>query len=163
MAGFAHGGLTSWRQERQPVSETERLPAAELARRLVAGEQSGLQLLDVRERREWDAGHVPGSVLTPWHDVAAIPAGLDPARTIAVVCALGVRAATAASLLKLYGAEHVVHVVDSGVPRLEQEVFQLFFSHVALRLSLICCSGKRPTLGRLTRAPNVAFCAIRMV
>ena len=51
--------MTNWRQERQPVSETERLPAIDLARRLVAGEQSGLQLLDVRERREWDAGHVP--------------------------------------------------------------------------------------------------------
>jgi hydroxyacylglutathione hydrolase len=122
VAGLLSGGMTNWRQERQPVSETERLPAAELARRLLdGGEASELQLLDVREQREWEAGHVPGSTLTPWHDVAEIPPGLDPARPIAVVCAAGVRAATAASLLKLYGAEHVIHVVDGGVPRLQRE------------------------------------------
>jgi hydroxyacylglutathione hydrolase len=122
VAGLLAGGMTNWRQERQPVSETERLPAAELAQRLLdGGDGSELQLLDVREQREWEAGHVPGSTLTPWHDVAGIPAGLDPARPIAVVCAAGVRAATAASLLKLYGAERVIHVVDGGVPRLQRE------------------------------------------
>ena len=28
-----------------------------------------LQVLDVRERDEWDAGHIPGSVHTPYHDI----------------------------------------------------------------------------------------------
>ncbi len=122
VAGLLAGGMTNWRQERQPTAQTERLAADALAVRLAAepaGEHE-LQLLDVRERSEFDAGHVRGSISTPWHDIDAIPDGLDPARPIATICALGVRAATAASLLKLYGAERVVHVVDGGVPRLRE-------------------------------------------
>jgi glyoxylase-like metal-dependent hydrolase (beta-lactamase superfamily II)/rhodanese-related sulfurtransferase len=121
VAGLLAGGMTNWRQERHPVTETERLGAADLARLLLEDGDHELQLLDVRERREWDAGHVPGSTFTPWHDIVAIPDGLDPRRTIAVACAAGVRAATAASLLEAHGAEHVIHVVDGGVPRLERE------------------------------------------
>jgi rhodanese-related sulfurtransferase len=119
VAGLLAGGMTNWRQERHPATETERLPAAELPERL--SDESDLQLLDVRELNEWNAGHVPGSVFTPWHDIRAVPEGLDPELPIAVICAAGVRAATAASLLKLYGAKHVIHVTDGGVPRLEEE------------------------------------------
>ena len=87
-----------------------------------------LQLLDVRELREWDAGHVPGSVFTPWHDITGIPQGLDPARPIAVICAAGVRAATAASLLTHHGAMRVIHVIDGGVPLLAQSGLRLLES-----------------------------------
>jgi glyoxylase-like metal-dependent hydrolase (beta-lactamase superfamily II)/rhodanese-related sulfurtransferase len=115
IAGLLAGGMTNWRQERRPSDHTERLAVDGLAARLAA--DPALQVLDVRERGEWDAGHIPGSVWTPWHDVVGIPEGLDPRRPIAVVCAAGVRAATAASLLRHHGAEQVVHVVYGGVPR----------------------------------------------
>jgi hydroxyacylglutathione hydrolase len=110
LAGFLHGGMTSWRQEKRPVARIERLPVDELP---------GLdtQVLDVRERSEWDAGHIPGSTFTPWHDIAGLPDGLDADRPIAVVCASGQRAAVAASLIARAGADHVIHVVDGGVPR----------------------------------------------
>jgi len=70
----------------------------------------------VRARSEWEAGVIPGSVLCPWHDTGTIPADLDDARPIAVVCASGQRAGVAASLLARAGARHVIHVVDGGVP-----------------------------------------------
>ena len=114
LGGFLHGGMTSWRQERRPTAAIERLALADLAARV--REDRGMQLLDVRERSEWDAGHIPGSTHAPWHDIDALPAGLDAARPIAVVCASGQRAATAASLLQSHGAAHVIHVVDGGVP-----------------------------------------------
>jgi glyoxylase-like metal-dependent hydrolase (beta-lactamase superfamily II)/rhodanese-related sulfurtransferase len=110
LAGFLHGGMTSWRQEKRPVARIERLPVDEL-------DPSAIQVLDVRERSEWDAGHIDGSVHTPWHDIAGVPDGLDAQRPIAVLCASGQRAAVAASLLARAGAERVVHVVDGGVPR----------------------------------------------
>ena len=119
IAGLLAGGMTNWRQERHQVTATERLPAAELPERLER--DRGLQLLDVRELSEWNTGHVRGSVFRPWHDITEIPAGLDPERPIAVICAAGVRAATAASLLKLHGAERVIHVTDGGVPRLVEQ------------------------------------------
>ena len=115
LGGYLHGGMTSWRQERRPVQPVERVALDHLAERLDA--EPDLQLLDVRERSEWDVGHIPGSALKPWHDIDALPAGLHGARPIAVICASGQRAATAASLVQRYGAERVIHVVDGGVPR----------------------------------------------
>jgi rhodanese-related sulfurtransferase len=74
-----------------------------------------VQVLDVRERSEWDAGHIPGSVHVPYHDLHELPPGLDRAAPIAAICASGQRAATAASLAQVHGAEDVWHVVDGGV------------------------------------------------
>jgi hydroxyacylglutathione hydrolase len=109
LAGFLSGGMTSWRQEKRPVAQIERLAVGEL-------DPGTIQVLDVRERSEWDDGHIDGSVHTPWHDIDGVPEGLDAQRPLAVICASGQRAAVAASLLARAGAEHVVHVVDGGVP-----------------------------------------------
>ncbi len=114
LGGFLHGGMTSWRQEKRPVERIERVPLDDLLVRVDA--EPELQLLDVREQREWDAGHIPGSAFTPWHDIDGMPAGLDPAKPIAVICASGERGATAASLVQRHGANEVIHVVDGGVP-----------------------------------------------
>jgi rhodanese-related sulfurtransferase len=101
--------MTSWRQEKRPVARIERLPVDEL-------DPSAIQVLDVRERSEWEAGHVAGSVHQPYHDIHALPDDIDPERPVAAVCGSGQRAATAASLLERHGAREVIHVVDGGVP-----------------------------------------------
>lgn len=123
IAGLLAGGMTNWRQERHPADHTDRVAAQDL-RGWLANEPD-LQLLDVREHGESDVGHVPGSVLTPWHDIAGIPEGLDPTKPIAVICAGGTRAATAASLLKRHGASDVIHVVDGGVGDLAAQGIEL--------------------------------------
>jgi glyoxylase-like metal-dependent hydrolase (beta-lactamase superfamily II)/rhodanese-related sulfurtransferase len=115
LAGFLSGGMTSWRQEGNPTDTTARVELEDLAARVEA--DPGLQLLDVREQAEWDAGHIPGAAFRPWHDIEALPDGLDPARPIAVLCGSGQRAATAASLLRRAGAREVLHVVGGGVPK----------------------------------------------
>jgi hydroxyacylglutathione hydrolase len=112
LAGFLHGGMTSWRQEKRPVERIERLALADLPER--AGD---VQILDVREHSEWDEGHIPGSAHTPWHDLEGVPEGLDPARPIAVLCTSGQRAAVAASLVQRHGAAHVIHVIEGGVSK----------------------------------------------
>ena len=116
--GFLHGGLTEWRREQRPVERIERLDLEDLAERAEA--DPGLQILDVRERSERDAGYIPGSLFEPWHDIDELPEGIDAARPVAVMCASGQRAAVAASLVQRYGAEHVIHVVNGGVPKWEQ-------------------------------------------
>ncbi|MEO8687622.1 MAG: rhodanese-like domain-containing protein, partial [Solirubrobacteraceae bacterium] len=112
LGGFLHGGMTSWRQEGRPTEAIQRLPLAELPENATE-----VQILDVREQKEWDAGHIPGSSFTPWHDIAELPEGIDPAKPVAVVCGSGQRAATAASLVQRYGAEDVIHVIEGGVPK----------------------------------------------
>jgi hydroxyacylglutathione hydrolase len=110
IAGHLAGGMTSWREERRPVSRIERITVPELRDR-----RDELQILDVRERDEWESGHIPGAVHTPYHDVDGIPDGIDPARPVAAICASGQRAAVAASLLQRAGVREVLHVVDGGV------------------------------------------------
>ncbi|HEX9481751.1 MAG TPA: MBL fold metallo-hydrolase [Solirubrobacteraceae bacterium] len=118
VAGLLAGGMTNWRSEGHRAQHTERVSADELARRLPR--DGDLQLLDVREHHEWDRGHVPGSTWVPWHDLDGVPSALDAERPIAVMCGGGARAATAASLLRLHGARHVIHVTDGGVERLAE-------------------------------------------
>ncbi len=114
VAGRLAGGMTSWREERRAVAGVERATVPELHERWTR-DRASVQILDVRERTEWDAGHIPGSLHVPYHDLHALPAGLDPSRPVAAICASGQRSAVAASLLQREGAEHVVHVVDGGV------------------------------------------------
>jgi len=111
LAGVLAGGMTSWREERLPVESVQRMTVDELP-----ADSGDLQLLDVRELAEWDEGHIPGSLHTPYHDLGrALPVGLDERRPVAVMCNSGPRAAVAASLLKRQGIEDVIHVVDGGV------------------------------------------------
>jgi rhodanese-related sulfurtransferase len=114
LGGFLAGGMTEWRSERRPVERVRRLELEQLPG--LARSDSSLQILDVRERGEHDAGFIPGSLFLPWHDIDRLPDDLDPVRPVAVVCASGQRAAVAASLLQRHGAERVIHVVGGGVP-----------------------------------------------
>ncbi|GAC1320080.1 MAG: hypothetical protein NVSMB25_11820 [Thermoleophilaceae bacterium] len=112
LAGFLAGGMTSWREAERPVERVARITIDQLHERL----GGDLQVLDVRERTEWDEGHIPGALHMPYHDIAALPDGLDPERPVAVICASGQRAAVGASLLQLHGAAEVIHVTGGSVP-----------------------------------------------
>ena len=104
--------MTSWRQEKRPIERVERMPLEELPKHAEL-----VQILDVRERSEWDAGHIPGSVFTALarHRRAARrarPGAPDRGRVRS-----GQRAAVAASLVLRAGAREVIHVVEGGVPK----------------------------------------------
>jgi hydroxyacylglutathione hydrolase len=114
IAGRLAGGMTSWREERRPVVRVERLTVPALHERMAEAD-GALQVLDVRERTEWDDGHIPGSIHVPYHDLRTMPGALDPERPVAVICASGQRSALGASLLQCHGAGDVAHVVDGGV------------------------------------------------
>lgn len=114
LGGFLHGGMT----EQCPVERIERVELEDLPERTQSNPE--LQILDVREQSERDAGYIPGSLFEPWHDIDELPEGVDAARPVAVMCASGQRAAVASSLVQRHGAEEVVHVVNGGVPKWER-------------------------------------------
>jgi hydroxyacylglutathione hydrolase len=120
LGGFLAGGLTSWRIEERAVDRIERITVQQLHDR-----DGEVQILDVRERDEWERGHIPGSVHEPWHDVDAVPDGIDPARPVAAICMSGQRSAVAASLLKRQGVENVLHVADGGVGTWQREGYPI--------------------------------------
>jgi hydroxyacylglutathione hydrolase len=109
-AGYLAGGMTTWREEKRPTDSIERIDVVALHDRI-----EDVQMLDVRERGEWESGHIPGATWTPYHDISGIPDGIDPDRPVAVICSSGQRAAVAASLLRRHGAAHPIHVADGGV------------------------------------------------
>jgi rhodanese-related sulfurtransferase len=108
--GYLAGGMTSWREEKRATDSIERIDVDGLHTRV-----DSVQVLDVRERDEWEKGHIPGSVHVPYHDLHGVPDALDPGRPIAAICSSGQRSAIAASLLARAGAQHVIHVADGGV------------------------------------------------
>jgi hydroxyacylglutathione hydrolase len=123
LGGYLHGGMTTWREDRRPTRRIERIRVPDVHARWDGGR--GLQVLDVRERSEYDAARIPGSLFTPYHDIHGLPEGFDPDRPVAVMCASGQRAAVASSLLMRHGAEDVLHVVDGGVGTWEKQGFPI--------------------------------------
>jgi hydroxyacylglutathione hydrolase len=115
IVGYLAGGMTVWYEELRGVQRTDRLEVEELHDRWDR-QDAAVQVLDVRERAEWNAGHIPGSVHYPYHDINSIPNDLNAELPIAVICGSGQRAAVAASLLQHHGATNVIHIIDGGVP-----------------------------------------------
>jgi glyoxylase-like metal-dependent hydrolase (beta-lactamase superfamily II) len=113
LGGFLDGGMTAWREEGRPAIGTERITLAELKQRHDDGEQ--LRIVDVREPDEYEARHIEGSTLLPWHDIDGAPEGLDGGGPVAAICGSGKRSGIAASLLQRFGLEDVIHVTGGGV------------------------------------------------
>jgi hydroxyacylglutathione hydrolase len=120
VAGYLAGGMTSWREEQMPVERVDRMTVEELHDRWEQ-DRDAIQVLDVRERPEWERGHIPGSIHRPYHDIRELPDGLDPDRPVAAICGSGQRSAVAASLLQRLGVQQVIHVSDGGLPRWRRE------------------------------------------
>ncbi|MFH7334235.1 rhodanese-like domain-containing protein [Streptomyces sp. KHY 26] len=77
--------------------------------RYTRGGDAQAVLLDVREQREWDAGHAPGAVYAPLSGLVAGAALPDVARErpLVVICRSGQRSQQAAALLTARGARVV--------------------------------------------------------
>ena len=92
--GELDGGVEAWRASGRPVASTPLAPA---------GSYDGT-VVDVRQRSEFEAGHIPGSVNA---ELGGIDAAVLPAGPAAVMCGHGERAMTAASLLARAGRTDV--------------------------------------------------------
>src|SRR4051794_24072357 len=119
IAGFLHGGMTSWRIEGKDVESIERIDVDGLHER-----RDEVQILDVREQAEWDEVHIPGSLHLPYHDIREVPGQLDNDKPVAVICASGRRSVVAASILQRLGRKDVIHVVEGGVGTWEKQGYE---------------------------------------
>ena len=66
-------------------------------------QESGVQVLDVREDEELDEGRIPGSVHIPLGTVPDHMNELDPSRSYVTVCRSGKRSERAAEALQDHG------------------------------------------------------------
>ncbi|HEX9716926.1 MAG TPA: MBL fold metallo-hydrolase [Actinomycetota bacterium] len=111
--GYVAGGIGSWRGSGRDVRS---YPVATVDDVVAAARSGADRVLDVRQRTEWEAGHLPGSTHV---FVADLPGRVDELprdREMLGACSSGHRAAIAASILDRAGVP-VRLVARSGVPK----------------------------------------------
>lgn len=70
-----------------------------------------VDLIDVRDRSEWDTGYIAGARLVPLEQFRADPdAALVRGTAIVFICAKGVRSMQAAKLAERFGYEHLYNL-----------------------------------------------------
>jgi rhodanese-related sulfurtransferase len=72
------------------------------------------QVVDIRERAEFDQGHLPNSRCIPAEELSNRGAELNAKHPVIVVCARGARAGKAAAALRS-GGRSDVFVLESGI------------------------------------------------
>ena len=101
--------MASYRELLQQVKdEIDEIDAATASERLDAGEREPV-VVDVREREEWEEGHIPGAVHIPrgFLESRIEAAAPDRSQPVIVYCAGGSRSAFAAKTLEELGYENV--------------------------------------------------------
>ena len=80
-----------------------------------------VQIVDVREQHEWDAGRIEGALHIPLNDLMAGKGQeqLDTTRPIAAICRTGNRSELATQMLRARGFE--AHNVQGGMEAWESE------------------------------------------
>jgi rhodanese-related sulfurtransferase len=97
------------------------------AQELVA--QGDVEIVDVRDPREWSGGHLPGARLVPLDRLRAAPEAALTRDGILFVCAAGTRSQTAARLAESRGLTKVYNLsggtrgwATAGLPLVKEAV-----------------------------------------
>lgn len=106
--GYVDGGFDGWREAGLPVATIPQMTVEELRTRLDG--RQGLTVVDVRTRKEWDAGHLDEATHVPVGDVESHAASLAGKGPLAIMCEGGFRSSLASSLLARAGAGEVINV-----------------------------------------------------
>lgn len=116
---FGPETVDAWHRRHAPLPPVPRIAACDAVTRLRRGE---IALVDVRARREYDEGHIPGARHIPLGLLAAQAQDL-PRLPIVVHCAAGLRSAMAVSVLRRAGVPDVIDMAGgfreyeaSGLP-----------------------------------------------
>ena len=108
LKGYLQGGMEALANRPDLVWPTERMSAPMVAEEL-AGTEAPF-LLDVRNPREFDAKHIPGSVNIPLNHLQERITEIPRNRRIAVHCAGGYRSSIAAGILHQNGITHLIEM-----------------------------------------------------
>jgi hydroxyacylglutathione hydrolase len=125
VAGYLDGGMTAVGNRLELLARTNRITAQALA-----DQRDGTNppvVVDIRSEKEWDSGHIEGSLNIPLNHLRERTAELPAKKPFVVHCEGGYRSAIAVSLLEQAGFENVMDLVGgfkawraSGLPTVEQ-------------------------------------------
>jgi hydroxyacylglutathione hydrolase len=109
VCGYLDGGFAAWQRAGGAVSTVELVSANQLRDRMRRGTRQ--TIVDVRTRREYEAGHIDQAINIPLGELPDRAGELRGRPAAATVCESGYRSSLAASLLLRAGVE-VVNVSD---------------------------------------------------
>jgi len=104
---FPASAVEAWAKGGRKLDTVAQEDAAGLARRMETGAPN---VIDVRGRSEWEAGHIPGVPNIPLGDLAERVDEIPADRPVIVHCQSGARSAIAASVLRARGVKDVVNL-----------------------------------------------------
>jgi len=110
VAGYLHGGMTTWQNGGLLLEHLGEWTVHELNRHR---DDPKITVLDVRADGEWKQGHVPGAQHIYAPHLEERLGELDRDHTVVTYCASGYRASVAASVLQRHGFSSVVNVPGS--------------------------------------------------
>jgi hydroxyacylglutathione hydrolase len=103
IAGYLREGFRTWLEAGYPFLRTEQISVHELDQKI--RDREAIQILDVRRKREWANGHIPGAKQIYVPDLLDRAGELDPALPVVTYCGTGYRASIASSILEKEGFE----------------------------------------------------------
>lgn len=109
--GYLDGGLEAWQQAGQPLESTNQINLEDLKE--LSGHSPQSLIIDVRQSDEYQAGHISGSLNIELGQLSEHLDDLPRELPIVALCASGMRATIAGSILQRDGRSDV-RVVDQG-------------------------------------------------
>ena len=109
VAGYLKGGMTALQNQPDLVQTTLRMTAFALAEELP--KETASIVVDVRTEKEWERGHIAGSINIPLNHLKERWTEIPEKRPVVVHCEGGYRSAIACSLLQKRGLEDVTDLI----------------------------------------------------
>ena len=110
--GFLAGGIDAWQSAGLPVEVSNRLDLESLKQD--QEQPMAPMMIDVRQRSEYDMGHITGALNIELGELQEHLDGLPIELPVVTVCAAGMRATTAGSILQRDGRTNVQVVDEAG-------------------------------------------------
>ena len=106
IVGYHEGGMAVWQEADLPVQQL-----GQIAVETLHSMRHDLKILDVRDKSEWEEGHIEGATHIPYYFLEQRLQELDNTQPLALICASGQRSSIACSLLQKHGFTQLFNVV----------------------------------------------------
>ena len=116
LVGRLEGGIEAWARE-YPVETIPGMNVKELRERL-----DEVMLIDVRQKSEWDEGHIPGAIHFEGGRAAWETLPFPHDRPLAIQCSSGNRSMSVSSVLRRRGYRNVIQV-EGGITKWKMQGF----------------------------------------
>jgi hydroxyacylglutathione hydrolase len=127
LVGSLDGGIDAWARE-YPLETIPSMDTKELRERLVvrSDDRAGrtVLLIDVRQRSEWEEGHIPGATHFEGGRVAWEELPFPHDKLLAIQCSSGNRSMSVSSVLQRRGYDNLIQV-EGGIRQWEKNGFEI--------------------------------------